>query len=186
MGHYRFRRRGSPWSRQSPPKWGKRRRVSRNWALGLAIAGAMVAGGMAVHLATGGKLPAVPQPAGAILSTVTGDFALCGVSFGRDCVIDGDTIEVNGERIRMLDFDTPEISEPKCASEYAKGQEAKFRLLELLNSGTVQIRSSGARDSDKYGRKLRLVLVDGRSVGDTLIAEGLAWPWEGRRHAWCG
>jgi endonuclease YncB( thermonuclease family) len=146
----------------------------------------MVAGGMAAHLATGGKLPSFLQPVSTTLSTVTGDFALCSVSFGRDCVIDGDTIEVNGERIRMLDFDTPEISEPKCASEYAKGQEAKFRLLELLNSGTVEIRTSGARDSDKYGRKLRLVLVNGRSVGDVLIAEGLAWPWEGRRHAWCG
>ncbi|PZF75133.1 thermonuclease family protein [Aestuariivirga litoralis] len=101
-------------------------------------------------------------------------------------MIDGDTIEVNGERIRMLDFDTPEISESKCPSEYAKGQKAKFRLLELLNSGAVEIRAAGTRDSDKYGRKLRLVLVNGRSVGDVLIAEGLAWPWEGRRHAWCG
>lgn len=86
----------------------------------------------------------------------------------------------------MVDYDTPEISEPRCASEYALGQRAKFRLLEIVNSGTVEVRPSGARDVDKYGRKSRLVLVNGKSVGDTLIAEGLAWPWEGHRHAWCG
>lgn len=101
-------------------------------------------------------------------------------------MIDGDTIEYNGERVRMVDYDTPEISEPRCASEYDLGQKAKFRLLEILNSGTVDVRTSGARDTDRYGRKLRLVLVDGRSVGDILISEGLAWRWEGRRHDWCG
>lgn len=85
----------------------------------------------------------------------------------------------------MIDYDTPEISEPRCASEEALGQSAKRRLLELLNSGVVEVRAKGSRDVDRYGRKLRLVLVDGKSVGDVLIAEGLAWPWEGRRHNWC-
>ena len=150
------------------------------------ILSAILTGGSFAHYVTEGKLPGFLQPVNATLSTATGTFGLCGLSFGRDCVIDGDTIQVNGERIRMVDYDTPEISEPRCASEYALGQKAKFRLLELLNSGGVEIQSSGARDTDKYGRKLRLVLVDGRSVGDTLIAEGMAWPWEGHRHAWCG
>ena len=86
----------------------------------------------------------------------------------------------------MVDYDAPEISEPKCASEATLGERAKLRLLDLLNSGSVEIRPRGARDEDRYGRKLRLVLVNGRSVGDTLIAEGLAWPWQGHRHAWCG
>lgn len=44
----------------------------------------------------------------------------------------------------------------------------------------------GNRDVDQYGRKLRLVTVSGLSVGDALIAEGLAVPWAGRRHYWCG
>jgi micrococcal nuclease len=125
------------------------------------------------------------SPIGATFSAISGSFTFCSVSFGRDCVIDGDTIDFKGERIRMVAYDAPEISEPHCASEYALGQQAKLRLLSLLNSGKVEIRTSGARDVDKYGRKLRLVLVNGRSVGDILIEEGLAWPWEGRRHAWC-
>jgi len=85
----------------------------------------------------------------------------------------------------MIDYDTPEISEPKCASEEALGHRAKLRLLDLLNSGVVEVRAVGNRDEDRYGRKLRLVLVDGISVGNTLIDEGLAWPWKGRRHDWC-
>ena len=41
------------------------------------------------------------------------------------------------------------------------------------------------RDADRYGRKLRIVAVDGASVGETLVAEGLArWYGSGRR-SWC-
>ncbi|WP_245414617.1 thermonuclease family protein [Aestuariivirga litoralis] len=152
------------------------------------VVGAVALGGLAGHIATGGSMGGLLRPFGSVgvaLTSVTRPFAICGMAFGNDCVVDGDTIDFKGERIRMVDYDAPEISEPRCASEYVRGQQAKLRLLELLNSGRVEIRPSGARDWDKYGRRLRLVLVDGRSVGDTLIAEGLAWPWEGHRHAWC-
>ena len=181
----KFRPRRGPWHKPPSPKWVRKGRAAGRWALGAGLAVAVVVGGLAAHLLTGGKLPKILQPVSATFSTVTGQFALCGMAFGKDCVVDGDTIDVRGQRIRMVDYDTPEISDPRCASEYALGQKAKFRLLELLNSGPVEIRASGARDIDKYGRKLRLVLVNGRSVGDTLVAEGLAWSWEGHRHAWC-
>lgn len=119
------------------------------------------------------------------ISSVRLKFGICGMSIANNCVIDGDTIEYEGARIRMIDYDTPEITAPKCPSEYALGLRAKLRLLELLNSGAVEVRVLGSRDVDKYRRKLRLVLVKGHSVGDTLISEGLAWPWEGHRHDWC-
>jgi micrococcal nuclease len=179
----RFRRHGrrkSPW--QKPPAPGGKGPIIA------AVAAAVVLGGLVAHFATGGTVPAFLKhlnPIGVDVTSVVKPFGICGMAFGKDCVVDGDTIDYRGERVRMVDYDTPEISEPHCASEYALGQQAKFRLLELLNSGTVEVRRSGARDIDKYGRKLRLVLVNGRSVGDTLIAEGLAWPWEGHRHGWC-
>ena len=44
-------------------------------------------------------------------------------------------IDYQGQRVRMVDYDTPEIGEAKCSSEYALGQKAKHRLLEILNSG---------------------------------------------------
>jgi len=59
-----------------------------------------------------------------------------------------------------------------------------MRLQQLLNHGTVSLQPIN-RDEDRYGRKLRIVLVNGTSVGDTLVGEGLArWYAGGRRH-WC-
>ena len=42
------------------------------------------------------------------------------------------------------------------------------------------------RATDRYGRQLRVVTRGGRSLGDVLVAEGLARPWEGSRRPWCG
>ena len=86
----------------------------------------------------------------------------------------------------MIDYDAPEIGEPKCASELALGKKATQRLREILNSGAVEVTPHGDRDVDQYGRKLRRITVNGRSVGDILVDEGLAHPWEGHRHFWCG
>jgi micrococcal nuclease len=42
----------------------------------------------------------------------------------RTCVVDGDTFWLEGEKIRIADIDTPEISEPKCDAEYQLGMKA--------------------------------------------------------------
>ena len=44
---------------------------------------------------------------------------------------------------------------------------------------------TGLRDEDQYGRKLRMVTRDGRSIGEVLVGEGLARRWEGSRRSWC-
>ena len=41
------------------------------------------------------------------------------------------------------------------------------------------------RDQDQYGRDLRIITRDGQSLGDTLVAEGLAERWQGYRRDWC-
>lgn len=115
----------------------------------------------------------------------TGRFTLCGGGSRTNCVIDGDTLWIDGVKIRVADIDTPEISEPKCASEMALGQKAKHRLLELANAGPFDMRLIGNRDEDQYGRKLRVLVRDGRSLGDQLVSEGLARTWGGRREPWC-
>ena len=40
------------------------------------------------------------------------------------------------------------------------------------NAGPIEVVSTGGPDVDRYGRKLRLILQNGRSVGDVLVAEG--------------
>jgi endonuclease YncB( thermonuclease family) len=55
----------------------------------------------------------------------------------------------------------------------------------LLAAGPFELETIGGRDEDLYGRKLRIVTRDGRSIGDQLVAEGLARTWSGRREPWC-
>lgn len=56
----------------------------------------------------------------------------------------------------------------------------------LLAAGAFQLSPlASGRDEDRYGRKLRIVTRGGRSLGDLLVAEGLARTWSGRREPWC-
>ncbi len=99
-------------------------------------------------------------------------------------MVDGDTLYVEGVKIRVADIDAPETHDPRCASEKALGDRATDRLRQLVNSGTVTLGSID-RDEDRYGRKLRIVKVNGESVGDTLVGEGLARWYAGGRRPWC-
>ncbi|MBY2966604.1 thermonuclease family protein [Rhizobium leguminosarum] len=111
-------------------------------------------------------------------------FSICNENHRANCVVDGDTFRFNGEKIRIADIDTPELSPPRCEAERIKGEAAKSRLLALLNAGKFSL-AAGFRDEDKYGRKLRTVSRAGNSLGDVLIGEGLARSWDGARHGWC-
>jgi len=112
-------------------------------------------------------------------------FPLCAGHRLQNCVIDGDTIRHGGVKIRLADIDTPEVFSPKCPYEANLGRQATERLQELLNAGPIALERSGSRDTDRYGRKLRVVTRNGRSLGDILVSEGLARRWDGRRRSWC-
>lgn len=100
-------------------------------------------------------------------------------------VIDGDTFRVGGETVRIADIDTPETRPPRCAYEAELGERATRRLMSLLSEGPFELSPIGGRDEDQYGRKLRVVTRNGRSLGDVLVSEGLARTWTGRRQPWC-
>ncbi|WP_425375531.1 thermonuclease family protein [Rhizobium azibense] len=126
----------------------------------------------------------------AVAKTPVGDsssaaFSICGDGRHVNCVVDGDTFWFQGQKIRIADIDTPELSPPRCEAERIKGEAAKARLLALLNAGNFSL-AAGWRDEDKYGRKLRTVTRSGQSLGITLVEEGLARRWDGARHGWCG
>ena len=101
------------------------------------------------------------------------------------CVKEGLGLDIV-PKIRLEDIDAPETYQHKCDSELALGNRATNRLLELINSGPFELVNRGGRDEDRYGRKLRTVERNGRSLGEILIAEGLARRWDGARHSWCG
>lgn len=112
-------------------------------------------------------------------------FGMCNSLSRDDCVIDGDTFHFRGQRIRVADIDTPETHNAKCSYEAKLGAKATDRFKELLNAGPFSLVTSGHRDTDRYGRKLRLVIRDGQSIGAVLVSEGLARQWTGRRLPWC-
>ena len=107
--------------------------------------------------------------------------AICPASGVRvTCVHDGDSIVLEKERIRIADIDTPELN-GKCAYESRLAIRSRNRLAQLLGDG-FKVHREG---KDRYGRTLAIITVNGRSVGDMLVSEGLARTWSGRREQWC-
>lgn len=124
------------------------------------------------------------KPAAQSNDSLRASFSLCAGAARMNCVVDGDTFWFKGEKIRIADIDAPEISPPRCAREGELGEAAKRRLLVLLNEGHFSL-VKGWRDEDRYGRKLRTVKRGGHSLGEMLVAEGLARRWDGARRPWC-
>ena len=100
-------------------------------------------------------------------------------------VIDGDTFDYRGERIRVADIDTPEVH-GQCDAEIRLAAQATIRMRALLFEGPFELHPlASGRDRDRYGRQLRIVTRNGRSLGDQLVSEGLARTWSGHREPWC-
>ena len=99
-------------------------------------------------------------------------------------VIDGDTIDINGARYRLVGFDTPETYRPQCDYEKALGNQATARLKQLT-SGIATIDLVVQPGRDKYGRGLARLFVNSHDVGTILIQEGSARAYSGgRRSSW--
>ena len=118
------------------------------------------------------------------LLTLAAAFTLCAEAPRTNCVVDGDTLWVGGEKVRLADINAPETDQARCPAERALGEQAKRRLLTLVNAGPFSLETEG-RATDRYGRALRVARRGGRSLGEQLVREGLAEPWQGRRSDWC-
>jgi micrococcal nuclease len=85
-------------------------------------------------------------------------------------VIDGDTIVIaGGAHVRYIGMDTPEIY-PEV--EFY-GLEAKAKNIELVEGKVVTL-VKDVSETDKYGRLLRYVYVDGVFVNGELVRLGYA------------
>jgi micrococcal nuclease len=105
-------------------------------------------------------------------------------------VVDGDTIDVDIDlgfdisftsRVRLAGIDTPE-SRTTNKEEKVLGLEVKDRLKHLISTAnTVVIRTEKPDSSEKYGRILGWLFLDGaeKSVNEALIADGYAWGYMG-------
>ncbi len=105
-------------------------------------------------------------------------------------VVDGDTIDVDIDlgfdisftsRVRLAGIDTPE-SRTSDKIEKALGLEAKaFLKHEIEASKSVVIKTEKMDSSEKYGRILGWVFLDGsdQSVNEKMIEAGHAWGYLG-------
>lgn len=85
-------------------------------------------------------------------------------------IVDGDTVELSdGRKVRYIGIDTPEIS----GTKECFGDEAKAKNQALVENKTVSLEKD-VSETDRYGRLLRYVYVDGQMVNELLVAEGYA------------
>jgi endonuclease YncB( thermonuclease family) len=92
---------------------------------------------------------------------------------GRASVLDGDTIEIRGERIRLFGIDAPESGQ-MCldakGQSYRCGQKAALVLDARIGEGVV---TCERKDTDRYGRVVALCRVYGEDLSAWMV--GLGW-----------
>jgi endonuclease YncB( thermonuclease family) len=77
-------------------------------------------------------------------------------------VVDGDTLEVAGERVRVLGIDA-------CELGTTAGTTARNRAVALIGGRTVALRREPGVDRDRSGRALRYVEIGGRDFGLAMV-----------------
>jgi micrococcal nuclease len=129
-------------------------------------------------------LPLLPLLLFAPPATAAEPFVLCkhGAPAKAACVVDGDTFWLEGEKIRAMGFDAPEMGPPHCPKPGPLARTARARVLALLNVAPPSIERHGL---DPFGRTLAVVSIDGRELGGILIGEGLARPYVPGETPWC-
>ncbi len=94
---------------------------------------------------------------------------------GRASVIDGDTIEVHGQRIRLEGIDAPEgrqtCTDKATGAAVRCGQRAAFFLADMIEAHVV---SCGPSGHDRYRRVLARCSIAGKDVGEQMVGAGWA------------
>jgi endonuclease YncB( thermonuclease family) len=94
---------------------------------------------------------------------------------GAARVIDGDTIEINGVRIRLEGIDAPEIAQtcPRAwFGTWPCGQDAASQLERIVRDRDVTCVSRG---HDLYGRMLGECATAGLPINAHMVRAGMAW-----------
>ena len=112
-----------------------------------------------------------------ILGIVILSLLWCNTSLANNLkVIDGDTIVLNGEKIRFSGIDTPELKQT-CLQNGKKidcGMFAKILLVKKIGNNTPQCISEG---KDFYKRTLAECFVNGESLSSFLVRSGYAFAY---------
>jgi endonuclease YncB( thermonuclease family) len=89
-------------------------------------------------------------------------------------VIDGDTIDVGGRRVRLYGIDAPEMGQP-CAAEGRTWDCGAWTRDAVVNRYEGEYARCTTRDTDRFGRLVAQCTVDGQDMGEMIVLSGLAW-----------
>jgi endonuclease YncB( thermonuclease family) len=92
---------------------------------------------------------------------------------GTARIVDGDTIEIKDQKIRLWGIDAPEPAQ-RCTeggTPYPCGLDASRALAKLIGRKPV---TCTRRDTDRYGRMVAVCSVDGMDISEWLVTRGQA------------
>ncbi|KQO65811.1 hypothetical protein ASF20_21455 [Methylobacterium sp. Leaf88] len=107
--------------------------------------------------------------------------ALADPIVGRPSVIDGDTLEVRGTRIRLHGIDAPEsaqVCKDAAGKDYRCGQTAALALSDYIGKRLV---TCDPRDTDRYGRVVAVCQAEAEDLNAWMVRQGHAIAY--RRYA---
>lgn len=107
-------------------------------------------------------------------------------------VTGADSVRVNGREYALYDVDAPQVR-AQCRRERERAAETAAYVRTLMaNAEHIEInpgydpRGRRSWPSDRFGRRLADIRIDGRDLGDLLMAQGRAVRWDNAgTHNWC-
>lgn len=96
---------------------------------------------------------------------------------GQASVIDGDTIEIHGQRVRLWGIDAPEGRQQCTAANGASepaGRRAANHLDEVIGDHVVRCADRGR---DRYGRTIGACEANGADISRRMVQDGWAWAY---------
>jgi endonuclease YncB( thermonuclease family) len=142
-------------------------RLFRLQSLPLATVAFALAGGLSLGT---GFLSGTPSLARAVAAIPPG-----GVLSGQARVVDGDTIDIRGTRIRLEGIDAPEAGQTCTSSKGAPwdcGNAATRALVALIAGRDIDCHERGL---DKYGRLLAICFAGAADLNGEMVRQGYAW-----------
>ena len=114
---------------------------------------------------------------GIVLMSVLATAAHAETIAGRASVVDGDTIEIHGESIRILDIDAPESKQLCTADDGTEWRCGQYAALALADRIGAQIVLCDTTKKDRYRRWLAHCAVGALDLGEWMARQGWAVPY---------